>query len=244
MFSIYLLEDNSSQRNHYKRIIENWIMINDFSMKLKESYTVKSFYDGFEKEQYGLFFLDMDIDGDVKAGLKVADYIRKDMPDAKIVFITTHDELSFLTLERRISPMDYILKDSDPDEIKSRILKDMGLAKSYYENSIYEKEKIFGYKIGSKYFSVPMKELILLYTDKESPGRVTLESDKRVASFPGNLTAIEKKYNNLLRVDKSYLVNTDRMDSYDAKSKILYLDNDINCYVSYRKSTEVSKFFK
>ncbi|WP_057880640.1 response regulator transcription factor [Companilactobacillus kimchiensis] len=243
MFSIYLLEDDEQQRAYYREIIDNSIMINNYTIEVAELNDVESFYNAFSKEQFGLFFLDMEINGDIKAGVKIAEFVRNSMPDAKIVFVTTHEELAFLTLERKISPLDYILKDNDKEEIGNKISKDISLSQEYYRNSIYEKENIFGYKIGSKYFSIPMKELIRVYTEKESPGRVHLESDSREMSFPGNLNSLEDKYNNLIRVDKSSLVNIDRVSSYDVHKRILYLDNDYQCDVSYRKSAKVSRLF-
>lgn len=217
-------------------------MINDYSMEVTEANGTESFFDIFKKSQYGLFFLDMEMDGDTKAGLKIADFVRKNIPNAKIVFITTHEELSFLTLERKISPLDYILKDSSSENVKKKIIEDINLTQKYYEDDIYHKVVTFGYKIGSKYFSVPMKEVIILYTDKSFPGQVSLDADNRHVSFPGNLNALEKRYDNLLRVDKSSLVNKDRIDNYDKLQRILHLDANIDCNVSLRKSAIVTKF--
>jgi hypothetical protein len=56
MFSVYLLEDNDNQRKYYKEIVDNTIMINDYSIKVVEASNTKSFYDSFSKEQFGLFF--------------------------------------------------------------------------------------------------------------------------------------------------------------------------------------------
>lgn len=243
MFPIYLLEDNDIQREYYKGIIENTIMINDYPMNLTEAKNTKSFFDVFTKSQYGLFFLDMEMDNDTQAGLKISEFVRENMPDAKIVFITTHEELSFLTLERKISPMDYILKDLSSTALKEKIIEDIELAQKYYQDDIYQKGSTFGYKIGSKYFSVPMKELILLHTEKSLPGQVSLESVNRHAAFPGSLNALEKEYDNLLRVDKSSLVNIDKIVSYDSRKRILYLADDISCNVSFRKSPKVSQVF-
>ncbi|GEO79730.1 response regulator plnd [Companilactobacillus mindensis DSM 14500] len=244
MFSIYLLEDNDKQRAYYREIIDNTVMINDYSIDVIESNNMESFYNSFSKDQFGLFFLDMEIDGDIKAGIKIAEFVRNSIPDARIVFVTTHEELAFLTLERKISPLDYVLKDKSSKDIKEKIINDIELTEKYYQSSIFKKELTFGYKVGSKYFSIPMKELVLLYTEKNSPGRVNLESDNRKVSFPSNLNLIEAKYSNLLRVDKSSLANVDRVVSYDSRKRILYLDNGIQCGVSIRKSSVVSKIFK
>lgn len=244
MFPIYLLEDDDRQRNYYKEIVQNTVIINDYPMQIQEASNVVDFKAKFKQQQYGLFFLDMEIDDDIEAGLKVADFVRKNMADAQIVFITTHEELAFLTLERKISPMDYILKDLDITEVKNKIIDDVNLAQKYYQDSIYNKESTFGYKIGSKYYSVPMKELIVLQTEKEYPGRVTLLADNREASFPGSLSTFEKKYSNLMRVDKSSLINVEKIVSYDSHLRILTMADEVQCNVSYRKTAEVSKLFK
>lgn len=89
-----------------------------------------------------------------------------------------------------------------------------------------------------------MKDLILLYTLKEFPGRVNLETSNRKVSFPGNLNSLEEKYTNLLRVDKSSLVNTNKIINYNSHTRRLYLENNVDCNVSFRKSAEVSKYFK
>ena len=88
-----------------------------------------------------------------------------------------------------------------------------------------------------------MKELILLHTEKSLPGQVSLESVNRHAAFPGSLNALEKEYDNLLRVDKSSLVNIDKIVSYDSRKRILYLVEDISCNVSFRKSPKVNQVF-
>ena len=87
-------------------------MINEFAMELRVATDdQKIILADLNQQQDGLFFLDMEIGEDKQAGLELASRIRATIPLAKIVFITTHDELSFVTLERRIAPLDYILKD-------------------------------------------------------------------------------------------------------------------------------------
>ena len=49
MFSIYLLEDNDKQRAYYREIIDNTVMINDYSIDVIESNNMESFYNSFSK---------------------------------------------------------------------------------------------------------------------------------------------------------------------------------------------------
>lgn len=128
MFPIYLYEDNAEQRDNYRKTINNTIMINEFAMALRAATDdQKIILADLNQQQDGLFFLDMEIGEDKQAGLELASRIRAAIPLAKIVFITTHDELSFVTLERRIAPLDYILKDQSADLITQRIIKDINV---------------------------------------------------------------------------------------------------------------------
>lgn len=104
MFPIYLLEDDSKQRANFAAIIKNTIMIHDLAMGLicetDNSQTLMNFVD---QTHQGLFFLDMQIGKQKDEGLSTAMKIREQIVGAQIVFITTHDELSILTLERKVS---------------------------------------------------------------------------------------------------------------------------------------------
>ncbi|MBA1395175.1 response regulator, partial [Lactobacillus sp. XV13L] len=122
MFPIYLLEDNQEQRNTYAQVINDTIMINELPMQLVcQTDSPNALLEAMAHNYQGLFFLDMEIENQKDAGLQTAITIRKQIPAAHIVFITTHGELSFLTLERKVAPLDYILKDYGSDHIKTNI---------------------------------------------------------------------------------------------------------------------------
>ncbi|APX71659.1 response regulator transcription factor [Companilactobacillus allii] len=245
MFPIYLLEDDRNQLSEYKETIEKTIMINDFAMSLVgTACTVEEFNSFFKVTQYGLFFLDMEIGDDKQAGLRLASFIRERMPMSQIVFITTHSELSFLTLERKIAPMDYVLKDLTLNEIKEHIGADIELAQKIYKNTIFHRVNTFGYKIGSRFFSVPLDDVIALHTSKEFHGRVILSSLNKEATFSGNLNNLENKYDIFFRCDKSWLVNLDKVVSYDSHTRKLKMVRDSECDVSYRKSGSLTRALK
>jgi Response regulator of the LytR/AlgR family len=219
MYPIYLLEDNEIQRKNYKLFIENGIMINDANMELKKAAgTVEELFQDELPEQ-GLFFLDMEILDDKMAGLNAAEKIRKQMPLAQIVFITTHDELSIVTLERRIAPLDYILKDKGLDDIKQNINNDIQIVQENIQQYTHKSQNLFGYKIGSRFFSLIMNDVIMLFTEQSAPGRVTLVGKNQRAEFIGSLNALEKQYTNLFRCDRSFLVNLDNATDYDTKKE-------------------------
>lgn len=96
MFPIYLLEDNEAQRVEYISIIKNIIMIKEYDMQLVVATgDLQELMNNVMNSKEGLFFLDMEIGEQTQAGLNLADEIRQQLPCAQIVFITTHEELSF-----------------------------------------------------------------------------------------------------------------------------------------------------
>lgn len=242
MFPVYLLEDNEVQRQKYAEFIKNGILINDANLELKTvSATVADFFEHYVPQEQGLYFLDMEIDQNKLAGLNVAERIRRDSPLAQIVFITTHDELSLTTLERKIAPMDYILKDKGLEEIKQRITDDIQDAKIGLQKYSHSSKNLLDYKIGSRYFSILMDDIIMLYTQKDAPGRIFVISKNQLAEFTGSLNTLESDYPSLFRCNRSYLVNLDNATTYDAKTRTLSFIDDSSCEVSFRKSKELTK---
>lgn len=245
MFPIYLLEDNEAQRVEYISIIKNIIMIKEYDMQLVVATgDLQELMNNIVNSKEGLFFLDMEIGEQTQAGLNLADEIRQQLPFAQIVFITTHEELSFLTLERRIAPLDYILKEQGLDDIKQKIVKDIDATQTILKTETVQHKDILGYKIGTRFFSVPINDVIMLSTNKERPGSIRLTAKNKVADFPGSLNSFENKYSQFFRCDKSALVNVDYIDSYDYQKKELTMIDNIKCSVSYRKSRELNKILK
>lgn len=242
MFPVYLLEDNDIQRQQYAEFIRNGILINDANLELKSSTnTTEKFFNDYVPQEQGLYFLDMELNGDKLAGLNIAEQIRCDSPLAQIIFITTHDELSLTTLERKIAPMDYILKDKGLNAIKERITSDIETAQQNLQRYSHSSKDLLDYKIGSRYFSIMMDDVIMLYTQKDIPGRIFIVTKNQLAEFSGSLNTFETDYPNLFRCNRSYLVNLENATTYDSRNRILSFNDGSTCEVSFRKNKELTK---
>lgn len=57
-----------------------------------------------------VYLLSLEIDGDMKAGLKVSRLVRQYDPYATIIFITSHDELLPITYRYQAAAFDFISK--------------------------------------------------------------------------------------------------------------------------------------
>lgn len=235
--SIFLLEDNPIQNDAFSEIIQNTLLINEYEIDFQRYQEVPANIDQILNNiDFGVFYLDMEIGEDKQAGLNLAVKIRNVIPTAYIIFITTHSELSLLTLERKISPYDFIVKDKGIGEIKRKIIEDTEAALNAVKSNVSQSPEFFHYLVNSKYYFLPMSDLILLKTERDNPGIVTLISKEEEAMFPSNLNLIEKEFPTLFRSDRSYLVNLDNMMQYDRKNRIIEFIQGHEAKVSTRKT--------
>lgn len=245
LFPLYLLEDNSNQRKAYATIIRNTIMINELPMNLicetGDSGVLLNFID---QTHEGLFFLDMEIGSHREEGLEIAMKIRQALSRSYIIFITTHEELSLLTLERKVSPFDYIVKEKGFDNIKKNIIDDILQINDFLKKDEYKNNNVFNYHIGNQYFVIPISEIIYLSTSKQTNHRVTLVTKSKVVEFIGNLNDLEKKYSMLFRCDRSFLVNLDQLEYFDNNRRELFFKNGSVVSASIRKSWKLLKILK
>ena len=113
MLKIFLCEDNSTQRTKISTLINNIIENENFDMKLIIS--TESPQDILDyvstNKTTGLYFLDVDLNSNIN-GIELAQIIRKYDPKVFIVFITTHEEMNYLTFKYKVEAMDYIIKNS------------------------------------------------------------------------------------------------------------------------------------
>ncbi len=98
----------------------------------------------------GIYFLDVELGKNIGKdnGFDLAEYIKQNDPKAQIIFVTSHADLSIITYQRRLGPIDYIVKSSNVAELTTRISDTLKSAINYLENSSSESANFFTYKAG------------------------------------------------------------------------------------------------
>ncbi|BBO00031.1 LytR/AlgR family response regulator transcription factor [Sporolactobacillus terrae] len=243
MFHIYLCEDNLQQLNTYKQIVNNQILIFEYEAQIVQAtdnpldiITATR----MNNERGGLYLIDIELNGQKERGLNLAAGIRSLDVLAKIIFITTHSEMSFLTFERKVEPFDYILKDRGIESVKKQLEEDLRLVWKR-RNTIGEKMKtLFTYQIGNRIRRIPMNDLLFIETSSV-PHRLILHALHRVIEFNGNLTEIGKNYPKLFRCHKCFLINPENIVSLNTKERTVEFANHNKCDVSSRKIRELKK---
>ncbi|WP_143462781.1 response regulator transcription factor [Levilactobacillus enshiensis] len=241
MLAVYLCEDNPEQLKHYTDTVKRYIMINDFDMQVRlatpSPHALLADLTANPPE-YALFFLDIEFPDEETTGLETAIAIRQQLGFAEIVFVTTHSEMALLTFERKVEPMDFVVKDLGRAQIDEKLRENVDYGYQRYTNYLGNTENLFSYTIGGRKFSLPMGDVYFVAT-AETPHKVTVHAASQLVEFPGFLKDIADQYPELYRTDKSFLVNLDNVSGIDTANRRLLFPNGDETDVATRRFHEV-----
>lgn len=206
-FPIFICEDDSPQRALMENTIFSYIALKDYDMKIVLSTGNPDElldYIRAHPQQNSLYFLDIDLQHKIN-GIVLAREIREIDLTGKIIFVTTHAELSYLTFRHRIEAMDYILKDSRDDVIK-RTQACIDLTYHRFQQSISE-SKHFQVKSSMGIQKIPIAD-ILYFEAHHVPHKIILHTRNKRVEFRSSLKEIAKASAHFFSCHKSYVVNT------------------------------------
>lgn len=235
---IYILEDDLLQRNRLEKVIKN--------MTSKHNITYKKLFTTAKPEtllteiesvsEHNMYFLDLEIDQQSRKGFEVAQQIRKVDPYGTLVFVTTHSELAPKTFAYRVSAMDFIEKEQDDAEFQNRVEACLVQANDYKKQPISVDAFIFENKYTK--FQIPFSDIYYFET-ADTPHKIKLVTKTKTIDFYGKLTEIVSCDNRLVRCHNSFVANLDNAIRIDKKSKVLYFQDDVSCFVSRRSLKEL-----
>lgn len=228
MLSIIICEDDWRQRQTIETYVKNYIMMESLDMELAFStgnpLEVLEFVKSNPK-MTGLYFFDVDLQHEM-SGLTLAAEIRKYDDLGKIVFVTTHGELSYLTFTYKIEAMDYIIKDNK-DDLQQRICESIQLA---HERVTNDRGKL---KDGDTVRSIDIADIIFFESSATSH-KIILHLENGEIEFYGALKEIEEQCDSFYRCHKSYLINRNHISKIIKSERIVEMSNGETCFVSVR----------
>lgn len=241
MLPIYICEDNSVQLSYFEKIIHNYLLMEEPDMEIvcataspEEILKVQSRFHGI-----GLYFLDIELNSDMD-GFGLAEEIRKKDPRGYIVFITTHSELSYLSFERHVEAMDYILKDH-PDQLPLRIIECVKKALALSLNPRNDTQKTLSFKTGSRQIHVPINDIYCIKTSYNEHKLVLLTA-YAAYEFYGTLQSLLSKLDDSFYLcHKSCIVNLRYIKEIDKSTYSIKLKNGQSCPLSTRNYFTVKK---
>ncbi|KRK83313.1 response regulator [Companilactobacillus bobalius DSM 19674] len=220
VIDIYVCEDDPKQLSQVVEYIKNYLLIEDLDMRVRiatdDPNEILDYLNNNEIDK-GLYFIDIDLGENKINGIELAAEIRKIDFEGKIVFITNHSEMVFLTFKYQIEALDFILKDY-PEKIQGRIIEDIDLCNRQFEESASDSEEYYQIKTGELVRSIKVSD-ILFFESSPVPHKVIVHLKDGQFEFYSTIKRIEDENESFFRCHKSYVVNVDNVESVNKHTR-------------------------
>jgi two-component system response regulator AgrA len=235
MLEIFVCEDDEKQRENIVEIIEGYISMHDYDLAFNAATSDPvELIERISKRKTdftGIYFLDIELNAEIN-GIALAAKIRKSDPNAKIVFITTHIELMYLTFDYKVEALGFITK-GNKLKMKEQIADCINIAVERYLNLRNNFEQHIVVKTGSSSIKLAVSDVQFIETS-EVPHQLNIHLKNRQLSFYGNISEMEKLNQNFYRCHQSYVVNTKNIDRIEKRTREIYMNDGNKCYASVR----------
>jgi len=245
MIPIYVVEDDPKQQENICQIINNYIFIEELDARIvhvaADPHQMLSFFEQ-NYSTAGLYFFDIDLNSDMD-GMKLAASIRKIDPSGKIVFITTHENLAYLTFKYMIEAMDYIVKSESPELIKRRIGECIKEAYDRLHEDTNKGADYYQTKINGQHRSVEVSR-IMYFESSHIPHHLNLVLDNAIWIMSGSIKGIEKEHQHFISCHRSYVINVQNIALIDQKESYVELVNGQRIPISVRRMKPLLEAYK
>ena len=108
---ILICEDNKIMLDIIHKTVANYTMIHDWNnVTIFPTNNATETLEIINSKKIDFFFLDIDLGNNEINGIELGRKIRDIDPFAKLIYITSHDNMQNIILQKMISPFAYILK--------------------------------------------------------------------------------------------------------------------------------------
>ena len=238
MYKVVIVEDEFNAREVLQKMLNllfsNIQVIGEFSsFEAAEAF--------FNSNEIDLAFFDIELED----GTSVERLKQYSALDFQVIFITSYTKYAIDAI--KISPVDYLLKPLDPEELKNAVEKALHkvakekehLALKEIEKQQEELKKKIVIKTSDNTFYLNAEDMIML----EAEGAyTTIYTTERKILTSRNLRHYEdilKNYN-FARSHQKYLVNLQHVQKIDANSELI-LTKGFKALISTRKRGEIIK---
>lgn len=181
-----------------------------------------------------IYLLDIELSENAvdPTGIDLAEQIKQRDSQAKIIFVTNYRELSYLTYERRIGAVDYVVKDLAPEKLQARLNDTLSEVVTEIESQPVVAKK-FSYKMGRRVVTLPLSQVIALVTATNAH-KLILVKDSGQAMISGTIGQVAADYPELWRISQSCLVNRQQIQEVNVHTNELVLTGGLT--VKYSRS--------
>ena len=235
MIPIIICEDDLEQRKRIEAIIHNHILIEDYQMKTvlsTDNPNEVMAYLNARPNQNGFYILDINLNHEMN-GLSLAAHIREKDTYAKIIFVTSHIELSPLTFKYKVEALDYIVKDDPGDFINKIKLCIDEVHKRYTTDKLYN-TGYYQVKDDNITRLIPFDD-IMFFTTGFIPHKLTMHLYNSHIHFYGNIKTLDKISPDFIRTHKSFVVNLHNIKHINRKEKTIEMINGEIALIAIKK---------
>lgn len=232
-YPVIICDDDKTLANNVKYAAEN--LVEDNTAYENVEISVEQVANTFEQVvsyvvakdiQNAIYFLDIELsqNSEAKNGVDLAEFIKKQDPNAQIIFVTAYDKYAPLTYRRRIGAIDYINKSLDRQNMLKRIEETITHAVTSINHLLKVNRKELIYQIGKR---VKKVENSMIYYLENSPmqHKVNLVTSSGSAEFRSNISKISDENDFLVKISQSCVVNPNNIDSIDFSKKTITFPN-------------------
>lgn len=244
MYPIIICEDSHTQLSHITTLVNNYILFHEdrfFLGLASNSPDDVLIYIHKFKPKKGVYLLDIDLNHSMN-GIELAERIRKSDTEAKLIFITTHEEAAPLTVKRHLEATDFIEKGYSIAELRDALYKSLEIAYQRLTDTLDERKQSFSFSFASKTYNFNFDDVMILETSGFSH-KLVLKTRNGEYQFSGKLSDYEQKYPQLFRISKSSLINPDNVFTIDYRVKIITMQNQSTVPFSIRMIGRVKDRF-
>ena len=226
MIPIYICEDDTKQLEVISAVIKNRIMIENL-----DSYVHIATSDPIELLQaarvrtssFGIYFLDIELKDSDLDGIMIGKRVRDLDPLGKIIYVTSHTDLSMSILKSNIEPTDYIIKE-DIFDLKENV--ERMLSKIFEDVKATPLQKdIFKIEFNDEIKFLPIKDIQYFSTSPGTPHKLEVHLTHAHMQFYDKIKEIEKMNRHFIRCHKSYVINTQNVRTINKKTREITLAN-------------------
>lgn len=187
----------------------------------------------------GIYLLDIDFNHSVN-GVELAEKIRAQDVEAKIILITTYKEMLLLTIQKRIEILGVILKDQPLESFQIEIADLLMIAQQRIDALRMNKKQAFVFSIGPQTFILDIQEVYFIESSS-LPHKVILYTKDEFYEFYGSLKDLEKQYPALFRMSRSCLVNPLNIKKINFKTRTVFFSSDLIRTFSLKKAPKIKE---
>lgn len=210
--SIFICEDDIAQRKFMERTVTEYINQKNYDIKLAFStgspMELLRYLDTHPKLN-NLYLFDVNLQDEMN-GIALAQKIRERDLAGKIVFITSHSELSYLAFRSRIEALDYITK-GDPENVAREVRECIEVA-YHRRNEILSEKEYFQVKSSTGIQKIPIEDIMFFMTS-HVPHRLILCTQNDRIEFRSSLKDVINVSPDFFPCHKAYVVNTKNIKS-------------------------------